>query len=200
MDLNRSITTQTEGNELDGSFYLTYYCESRVTSDMVTVTQDSLEIGLDSANPSVEVGDTLRVNAIDGSTAGLTTDWKYFTVSEVAGTLITVASDSTVDFEGRYYAEYGDFYSGPGEEHGVSAACLVADPDFTNNPLAHNVDAEDLQNELQGLAQVNSADGCLEVRSAVLKCSNVPSHKSSTQTPTRCRDSLLGPVVKLPFG
>ncbi|CAN0431966.1 unnamed protein product, partial [Hapterophycus canaliculatus] len=60
-------------------------------------------------------------------------------------------------------AEYGNFYSGPGMDYGVSTNCLQADPDFTNNPLDHDVSASDLQDELQGLAQVNSSAGCLEV-------------------------------------
>lgn len=166
----RSVSTLTEGNELDGSFYLTYHCEKAVTSVRVTVAENDLVFELAAAGV-VEVGDTIRVDTnSEASGDDVTTSWRYFTVSAVDGTFVTVESDATVDFEGDYDAEYGDFFSGPGEEHGVSTACLTADPDFTNNPLAHNVDASDLQNELQGLAQVNSADGCLEVRSAALKC------------------------------
>lgn len=158
-----SITTLSDGNEPEGSFYLTYHCESSVNSTMVNVTQysDILEFN---DTGSVEVGDTLRVNTVEGSTGGITADWAYFTVSDINGTDVTVDTAADVDFaDGYYYAEYGNFYSGPGLEYGVSTNCLQADPDFTNNPLDHDVSASDLQDELQGLAQVNSSAGCLEV-------------------------------------
>lgn len=151
------------GNEPEGSFYLTYHCESSVNSTMANVTQYS-DVLVFNDTGSVEVGDTLRVNTIVGSTGGITTDWAYFTVSAVSGTQVTVDTAADVDFaDGYYYAEYGNFYSGPDMEHGVSTNCLQADPDFTNNPLDHDVSASDLQDELQGLAQVNSSAGCLEV-------------------------------------
>lgn len=163
-----SITTLTEGNEPEGSFYLTYHCESSVNSTMVTVTQSG-DLMLFAEIGSVEVGDTLRINTIEGSTGGIATDWEYFTVTAVDETWSTVTTAAVVGFaDGFYYAEYGNFYSGPGMDHGVSTNCLQADPDFTNNPLDHDVSASDLQDELQGLAQVNSSAGCLEVRRCTL--------------------------------
>lgn len=130
---------------------------------MVNVTQYS-DVLVFNNTGSVEIGDTLRVNTVEGSTGGITTDWAYFTVSDINGIQVTVDTAADVDFaDGYYYAEYGNFYSGPGLEHGVSTNCLQADPDFTNNPLDHDVSASDLQDELQGLAQVNSSAGCLEV-------------------------------------
>lgn len=161
----QSVTTSTEGNEPEGSFYLTYYCESSVTSDMVTVTQSGGVLKLDTSG--AVVGDTIRANVPDIN-GDATSDWRYFTVSAVNGADLTVEV-AAVDFADNdyLYAEYGDFYSGPGMEYGVSDGCLQADPDFTNNPLDHDVDAADLQAELQGLAQVNSADGCLQVSYSV---------------------------------
>lgn len=160
-----SITTLANGNEPEGSFYLTYHCESSVNSTMVNVTQYS-DILVFNDTGNVEVEDTLRVNMVEGSTGGITTDWAYFTVSAINGTQVTVDTAADVNFaNGYYYAEYGNFYSGPGMQHGVSTNCLQADPDFTNNPLDHDVSASDLQDELQGLAQVNSSAGCLEVGS-----------------------------------
>lgn len=151
------------GNEPDGSFYLKYKCESSVTGVLVTVLNGDADIVL--ATAGAVVGDTLRVNTIVGSVDDSTTNWRYFKVSAVSDTTtVTVENAADVDFaDGSYYAEYGDFYSGPGEEYGVSTGCLQADPDSTNNPLGHNVDALALQNELQGLAQVNSAADCLKV-------------------------------------
>lgn len=154
-----SVTTVTEGNELDGSFYLTYSCEKRVTTATADVTLGNAVIEL-SVSTAV-AGDTLRVNKITGLNG---TDWKYFMISEVNGSSVTVESAADVDFAGSgYVAEFGDFYSGPGKEYGVSTGCLQADPDSTNNPLDHDVSALDLQDELQGLAQVNSAANCLQV-------------------------------------
>lgn len=153
-----------DGNEPEGSFYLTYHCESIVNSTMANVTQYS-DLMLFNHTGGVEVGDTLRVNTIEGSTGGIATDWEYFTITDVNGYDITVdVSNTAIDIaDGYYYVEYGNFYSGPGMDHGVSANCFQADPDFTNNPLDHDVSASDLQDELQGLAQVNSSAGCLEV-------------------------------------
>lgn len=109
----------------------------------------------------------MRINTIEGSTGGISTDWEYYTIESVDGTEITV--DSAVSAAtGYYYAEYGIFYSGPGKDNGVSENCLQADPDFTNNPLDHDGSASDLQDELQGLAQVNSSAGCLEVKSEAI--------------------------------
>lgn len=137
---------------------------------MVTVTQFSDLVVFDDSG-SVAVGDTLRVNSIQGSTEGIATDWEYFTVTAVNGTPNTVTIATDVAFaDGYYYAEYGNFYSGPGMDHGVSTNCLQADPDFTNNPLDHDVSASDLQDELQGLAQVNSSAGCLEVCACACAC------------------------------
>lgn len=154
--------TETNGNELDGSFYLTYHCESSVTSATVTVNQsNNLLLVLDTTGVVV-AGDTLRVD-IAGLTGLTTTSWRYFTISGVSsGTQVTV--ENAVDFaDGVYPAEFGDFYSGPGMEYGVSTGCMQADPDTTNTPLAHDVSALDLQDALQGLAQVNSSSGCLQV-------------------------------------
>lgn len=109
-----------------------------------------------------QVGDTLRINTIGGAEGGLLTDWEYVTIEAANGSEMT-ASSTISAATGVYYAEYGDFYSGPEEDYGVSTNCLQADPDFTNNPLDHDVSSSDLQDELQGLAQVNSSAGCLEV-------------------------------------
>lgn len=129
---------------------------------MATVVQNNAVIELDTTTAAV--GDTLRVNTIAGSTDGSTTDWQYFMVSAISGTSVTVESAADVDFaDGDYYAEFGDFYSGPGMDYGVSTGCLQADPDFTNQPLDHDASALQVEAELQGLAQVNSAAGCLEV-------------------------------------
>lgn len=117
-----------------------------------------------------QVGDTLRINTIGGAEGGLLTNWEYVTIEAVNGTEVTVSSTISAA-TAVYYAEYGDFYSGPGEDYGVSANCLQADPDFTNNPLDHDVSASDLQDELQGLAQVNSSAGCLEVYRNKYMCS-----------------------------
>lgn len=149
-----------DGNEPEGSFYLTYYCESSVNATTANITQYSNVILL---NDTATVGDTLRINTIEGAEGGLLTDWEYVTIEAVNGSTVTVSSTISAA-TGSYYAEYGNFYSGPDQDYGVSTNCLQADPDFTNNPLDHDVSASDLQDELQGLAQVNSSAGCLEVR------------------------------------
>lgn len=162
-----SLTTLVDGNEPEGSFYLTYFCESSVNATMANVTQYSDVLVLNDTSAAAKAGDTLRINSIAGSTAGIATDWEYYTIETVNGGEITV--DVSVSIAtGYYYAEYGSFYSGPDMDYGVSTSCLQADPDFTNNPLDHDVSASDLQDELQGLAQVNSSSGCLEVRN--LRC------------------------------
>lgn len=153
-----------DGNEPEGSFYLTYHCESSVNSTTLMATEFSDVVVFNDTYGSPVVGDTLRINTLAGSTGGIVTDWEYYTVEGVNGLSVTVDSAVSVD-SGFYYAEYGDFYSGPDMDFGVSTNCLQADPDFTNNPLDHDVSASDLQDELQGLAQVNSSAGCLEVRS-----------------------------------
>lgn len=129
---------------------------------MANVTQYSDVLVLNDTSGTVQVGDILRINAIAGSTDGIATDWEYYTIEAVNRSEITVESAVSAA-TGSYYAEYGNFYSGPGMDFGVSTNCLQADPDFTNNPLDHDVSASDLQDELQGLAQVNSSAGCLEV-------------------------------------
>lgn len=111
---------------------------------------------------SAQAGDTIRINKLADSSSGVLTDWEYFSIESVNGSQVTVTSVIWLS-TGSYYAEYGDFYSGPGMDFGVSTNCRQADPDFTNNPLDHDVSASKLQDELQGLAQVNSSAGCLEV-------------------------------------
>lgn len=129
------------------------------------MTNGIADIELDTS--AAVVGDTLRINTVtDGSG---TTAWRYFVISAVDSNTVTVENVDDVNFDGTgLEAEFGDFYSGPGEDYGVSEGCLQADPDSTNNPLAHNVEPLDLQNELQGLPQVNSAADCLKVRTAGL--------------------------------
>lgn len=154
-----------DGNEPEGSFYLTYHCESNVNATMANATQYSDLVVLYDASGSPEAGDTLRINKIEGSTGGVATDWEYYTIESVDGETVTLEASISIA-TGTYYVEYGDFYSGPDSDYGVSTNCLQADPDFTNNPLDHDVSASDLQDELQGLAQVNSSTGCLEVSKA----------------------------------
>lgn len=150
-----------EGNEPEGSFYLTYHCEASVNSTTANATQGSDVLALYNST-HVVVGDILRINTLAGSTDGLLTDWEYLTIESVNGSQVTV--DTAVSAAtGAYYAEYGTFYSGPEMEFGVSTNCRQADPDFTNNPLDHDASSSALQDELQGLAQVNSSTGCLEV-------------------------------------
>ena len=129
---------------------------------MAKVTQYSNTLVLNSTSGTAMVGDTIRINTIEGSTNRAATDWEYYTIKSVNGGDITVQTAVTAA-TGYYYAEYGNFYSGPDKEYGVSTNCLQADPDFTNNPLDHDVSASTLRDELQGLAQVNSSAGCLEV-------------------------------------
>ncbi|CAM9134269.1 unnamed protein product [Discosporangium mesarthrocarpum] len=156
-----SLTSIIEGNEPEGSFYLTYFCEASVNSTYVNATSSSNVVLLNETVGEVQDGDTFRINTISGETS-LLTEWEYFTVESVSGNIVTL--DSTfASPTGEYYAEYGVFFSGPGESYGVSTNCLQADPDFTNNPLDHDVSAASLQDELQGLAQLNSSAGCLEV-------------------------------------
>lgn len=155
-----SLSTLVDGNEPEGSFYLTYYCESNVKATMANVTQHDNVVSLN--DTSARVGDTLRINRLAGSAGGLVTEWDYYTVEVVNGSRVALTSDVSAK-TGYYYAEFGDFYSGPGMAFGVSTNCRQADPDFTNNPLDHDVSATVLQDELQGLAQVNSSAGCLEV-------------------------------------
>ena len=188
--ITHSDTTATpparDGNELSGSFYLTYSCESTVTSTTADVTNGNANIVLGTA---AVAGDTLRVNTNTGSADG-STAWRYFMISSISGTTATVENVADVDFDGaNLEAEFGDFYSGPGMDYGVSTGCLQADPDSTNNPLAHNVDPADLQNELQGLPQVDDTSDCLTVRIAMVVCAcrhrtNVPT--SQTHHPRMC--------------
>lgn len=133
-----------------------------MTSTTASVVQSSDVVLLNVSTGTPTVGDTLRINTIEGAQGGLLTDWEYLTAAAVAGSQVTVTPTVSAA-TGSYYAEYGNFYSGPGMDYGVSTNCFQADPDFTNNPLDHDVSALDLQNELQGLAQVNSSAGCLEV-------------------------------------
>lgn len=130
---------------------------------MANVSQHSSVVVLNDTSETAKAGDTLRINTILASTGGVATDWQYFKIDYVYGAEITLDAAPSVS-TGLYYAEYGTFYSGPDMDYGVSASCLQADPDFTNNPLDHDVSASGLQNELQGLAQVNSSAGCLEVQ------------------------------------
>lgn len=160
-----------DGNEPEGSFYLTYFCESSVNATMANVIQYENVLVFNDTSGTAKAGDTLRINTITGSTDGIVTNWDYYTIEAVDGGDITVESAVTAA-TGYYYAEYGSFYSGPDMDYGVSPNCLQADPDFTNNPLDHDVSASDLQDELQGLAQVNSSAGCLEVCGHALDESN----------------------------
>lgn len=176
------VTTTTEGNELSGSFYLTYSCEKTVTSTTATVTNGNANIVL---NTAAVAGDTLRVNTNTGSADG-STAWRYFMISSISGTTATVENVAGVDFDGtNLEAEFGDFYSGPGDDYGVSDDCLTADPDSTNSPLAHNVGALDLQNRLQGLPQINSGDGCLTVRTSVVQNACCGRMRSNARPVTR---------------
>lgn len=127
---------------------------------MANVTQSSNVVLLN--DTAARVGDTLRINTLSDSTGALLSDWEYSTIQAVNGSLVSLASPISAR-TGYYFAQYGDFYSGPGMDFGVSTNCRQADPDFTNNPLDHDASASGLQDELQGLAQVNSSAGCLEV-------------------------------------
>lgn len=128
---------------------------------MVNVTQHSDVVILNDTPGTAVVGDTIRINAVEGFNK-IATSWNYYIIKSVDGVIITLERAVTMA-SGYYYAEYGNFYSGPGTDYGVSTNCFQADPDFTNNPLDHDVSASVLKDELQGLAQVNSSAGCLEV-------------------------------------
>lgn len=159
----KSLTTLVEGNEPEGSFYLVYYCESSVETALVTVDQHNNKMTLSDTLGTAVVGDTIRINSAEESIDKIAANWRYYTIKSVDGVNITV--ERTVAMaSGDYYAEYGNFFSGPGMDYGVSTNCLQADPDITNNPLDHDVSGSILKDELQGLAQVNSSAGCLEVR------------------------------------
>lgn len=158
----KSLTTLVEGNEPDGSFYLIYYCESSVEPAVATVDQHNDAVVLSNTLGTAVVGDIIRINTVEGSANKITANWRYYTIMAVDGVVITLERAVTMA-SGFYYAEYGNFFSGPGMDYGVSTNCLQADPDSTNNPLDHDVSASVLKDELQGLAQVNSSNGCLEV-------------------------------------
>jgi hypothetical protein len=155
------------GNELAGTFLLTYRCDARVRSVSVigaTVGNPVVTLSVDPGT-DVVVGDTFRFNKLGTSTTATT--WHYATVIAKSTVSITLSAAPTLPLAaGPWYGESGDFYSDPTQPFGVSADCLAADPSTTPTGIDRHAIGTTVAAALQGLIQVPNGGGCVTVNRA----------------------------------
>ena len=160
------MSTTTEGNEPDGSFYLTYECESRLTEKGFSATGTTGSTTVVLGKPAT-VGQTLRLKKAGDATAL----WSYFKVTaEVAtgaGPSYTITVDHAVTAlmggTTTYTADVGVFFSDANDKYGVSAGCYAADP-ATTLRMDHDISADGLREKLENLAQIPSGGGVVVSR------------------------------------